>query len=233
MGRFNRQIILPEIGLIHQNTIQLSTVSIIGIGGLGCPVAAYLAAAGIGTLRLIDFDTVQLDNLNRQILFGYSDIGKLKSTSAAEKLQAQYSDIQLIDIPNNLDEHNASTLLSNSDLIVDCSDNFACRYISTKTAETLGIPLISGSLFRSEGQILGFNRQETGYKSYETLFPKSVTDLNNNNCETAGILGAMAGIVGAMMAIEAIKQLLDNPDKLTNEILIYRQNGPQIFRIKI
>jgi adenylyltransferase/sulfurtransferase len=88
-------------------------------------------------------------------------------------------------------------------------------------------------LFRSEGQILGFNRQETGYKSYETLFPKSVTDLNNSNCETAGILGAMAGIVGAMMAIEAIKQLLDKPDKLTNEILIYRQNGPQIFRIKI
>ena len=145
MDRFYRQILLPEIGLTNQIAIQKSNVAVIGIGGLGCPVALYLAAAGIKNLVLIDPDSVSLDNLNRQILFCIDDIGKNKATTAAHKLMVQFGDIVVEGLDAQLTHDNALELLDKVDLILDCSDNFSCRYASTNAAEILQKTVLTGS----------------------------------------------------------------------------------------
>lgn len=233
MDRFYRQILLPEIGLINQPVIQKSNVVIVGVGGLGCPVALYLAAAGIGNIILIDADTVSLDNLNRQILFGIDDIGKNKAILAAQKLNSQFKDILVTGIDNQLTEDNAAQLLEKADLIIDCSDNFSCRYTTTHTAEKLQKTILTGSIYRNEGQIICFNNREEGYKPYRTIFPEEITRLNSNNCEEAGVLGATAGLIGSLLSMEAIHQIIGNRGKLVNEMIVFHQHGYSMFRINI
>lgn len=232
MGRFNRQIVLPEIGLVNQNIIGKNRVSVIGVGGLGCPVALYLAAAGVGHLTLIDADKVKLDNLNRQVLFGVTDIGKNKAQTAAQKLNLQFDDVSIQGLDAMINEENAANLLDNCDLIVDCSDNFTCRYATTSAAEQLGKTILTGSLYRNEGQLLCFNPNEPGYKSYRSLFPNEMTKLNSNNCEESGVLGSNAGLIGSLLATEVIHQIIDKTNKLVNEMIIYNQNSYSMYRLK-
>ena len=229
MDRFYRQILLPEIGLVNQLVIQKSCIIIVGVGGLGCPVALYLAAAGIKNIILIDADTVSLDNLNRQVLFGVDDIGKNKAIRAAQKLNAQFNDIQATGIDNQLTEDNAAQLLEKADLIIDCSDNFLCRYATTQAAETLQKTILTGSIYRNEG----LNNREEGYKPYRTIFPEEITKLNSNNCEEAGVLGATAGLIGSVLSIETINQIIGKPGKLVNEMIIFNQHGYSMLKIKI
>jgi len=232
VDRFYRQILLPEIGLTNQIAIQKSNVAVIGIGGLGCPVALYLAAAGIKNLVLIDPDSVSLDNLNRQILFGIDDIGKNKATTAAHKLMVQFGDIVVEGLDAQLTHDNALELLDKVDLILDCSDNFSCRYASTNAAEILQKTVLTGSLYRNEGQIMCFDSRKENYKSFRSLFPDEITQLNANNCEEAGVLGAMAGVIGNLLSLEAVHQLICKPGKLENEMIVYNQNTYTVLRIK-
>jgi len=233
VDRFYRQILLPEIGLVNQLVIQKSCIIIVGVGGLGCPVALYLAAAGIKNIILIDADTVSLDNLNRQVLFGVDDIGKNKAIRAAQKLNAQFNDIQATGIDNQLTEDNAAQLLEKADLIIDCSDNFLCRYATTQAAETLQKTILTGSIYRNEGQIICLNNREEGYKSYSNIFPEEITKLNSNNCEEAGVLGATAGLIGSVLSIETINQIIGKPGKLVNEMIIFNQYEYSMLKIKI
>ncbi len=233
MDRFYRQILLPEIGLVNQLVIQKSNIAIVGAGGLGCPVALYLAAAGIKNITLIDADTVSLDNLNRQILFGMDDIGKNKAIHAAQKLNSQFNDIQATGIDTQITKDNATQLLEKADLIIDCSDNFLCRYATTHAAENLQKTILTGSIYRNEGQIICLNNLEEGFKSYRSIFSEEITNLNSNNCEEAGVLGATAGLIGSLLSIEAINQLIGKPGKLVNEMIVFNQQGYSMLRINI
>ncbi|WP_282135694.1 HesA/MoeB/ThiF family protein [Seonamhaeicola maritimus] len=231
MIRYNRHIILSEIGLEGQNKLSKAKVLVIGAGGLGCPVLQYLAAAGIGTLGVIDFDKVELSNLQRQVLFGSSSIGENKALAAKKRLEDLNSDIEIKAYPETLTYQNALELFRQYDIIVDGSDNFETRYLVNDTCVITNKPLVFGAIYKFEGQVSVFNYKNG--PSYRCLFPHPPKKDAVPNCSEIGVLGVLPGIIGSMQANEVIKVILGIGNVLSGKLLCYNtlSNGTSTIKI--
>ncbi|GGB78093.1 HesA/MoeB/ThiF family protein [Dyadobacter sediminis] len=224
--RYSRQILLPEVGLAGQEKLKASKILVVGAGGLGCPVLLYLAAAGAGSLGIVDDDTVDVTNLHRQILYSSDDVGKNKSATAANKLSAINPFVQIHSYPVRLAEENAAEIVSEYDLVIDASDNFPTRYLVNDVCVKLDKPFVFGSILRFEGQVSVFNYHNG--PTYRCLFPDAE---DGDNCEEAGVIGILPGIIGTYMTNEAIKIICGIGDVLSGKLmLINALNGSvQLF----
>ena len=217
-NRYSRHLLLPEIGLTGQQKLKAARVLVVGCGGLGCPVLQYLAAAGVGTLGLLDFDVVDESNLQRQVLYATADVGRPKAVAAAEKLQAQNPFIQLRPHQCHLSAANVLELFADYDLVVDCSDNFATRYLVNDACTILGKPLVFGAIFKFEGQVSVFNYQNG--PTYRCLYPAPPAPGDAPSCSEIGVLGVLPGLVGTLQAAEALKIVLELGEVLTGRLLL-------------
>jgi len=216
--RYNRQIFIEEIGLEGQRKIMGSKVLVIGAGGLGSPVIQYLAAAGTGTLGVADFDEVELHNLNRQVIHNENSVGTSKVKSAEGFVKDLNHQINFIGIEQKITDENAEEILSRFDIIVDGSDNFSTRYLVNDTCVKLGKPLVYGSILGFSGQVAVFNCN--GSKNLRDIFPEPPFEENLPDCDRLGVLGALPGIAGSMMAGLALKIMTDLPLPLNQMTLM-------------
>lgn len=223
ISRYSRHLLLPEIGTRGQEKLKKSRVLVIGAGGLGCPVLMYLASAGIGKIGIVDFDLVDETNLQRQILYNAGDIGKYKSETAKHKLSIQNPHIEIESIQNKLTVHNTMGLFSGYDIIIDGTDNFSTRYMVNDACALLGKPLVSGSIFKFEGQVSVFNLKNKDGKfgpTYRCLFPSPPLPETSPSCSEIGVLSVLPGIIGTLMANEVIKMITGLGEILSGKILI-------------
>ena len=218
--RYSRQIILEEVGGKGQKKLNDANVLIVGTGGLGSPIALYLAAAGIGTIGLIDGDVVDLSNLQRQVLHTTSHVGMPKVESGRRLLEALNPDVHVKTYQEPISAENIMKLLTDYDLVLDGSDNFGTRFLVNDACFFAGKTLISGSIFRFEGQLTTIKPHE-GYPCYRCLYPEPPPAGLVPNCQEAGVLGVLAGTIGVLQANEAVKEILDLGDTLANSLLIY------------
>lgn len=224
-SRFKRQLLLKEVGGAGQQAIAKARVLIIGLGGLGCPVAQYLAAAGVGTIGLIDDDIVDESNLQRQILFTEADIGSAKADIAATKLSQLYSHGTYVPMQIRLTEDNAEHFLADYDLIADCSDNFKTRYILSDACYYAQKPLISAAAIGFNGQLTTLKPYLTKpdgepFPSYHCLVPAQL-DADQEDCETFGVLGPITGVLGSMQALEILKEITGAGEGLAGRLQIF------------
>ncbi|MDP0500553.1 MAG: molybdopterin-synthase adenylyltransferase MoeB [Verrucomicrobiota bacterium JB022] len=217
-ARYSRQIILPEIGVAGQEKLRESRVLIIGMGGLGSPAALYLAAAGVGTLGLADFDKVEVHNLQRQIIHDEASQGTSKLESAARRLRALDPSIRLNLHPEGVTDANAIELFGQYDIIVDGTDNFPTRYRNNDAAVLARKPLVYGSIYQFEGQVSIFD-PASGGPCYRCLFPEMPAPGEVPNCDEAGVFGALCGVVGSFQALETIKYLTGAGESLRGRLL--------------
>ncbi|WP_271783208.1 HesA/MoeB/ThiF family protein [Aquimarina algiphila] len=217
--RYHRQVILPEIGTSGQEKLNAAKVLVIGAGGLGCPVLQYLTAAGIGTIGIIDFDTVDISNLHRQILYGNSSLGVNKSLAAKHRLEDLNPDITINAYPEKLTTKNAVSLFSEYDIIVDGTDNFSTRYLVNDACVIAKKPLVYGAIFKFEGQVSVFNYQEG--PTYRCLFPEPPKAGSVPSCSEIGVLGVLPGIIGSMQANETLKIILHLGNILNGILFTY------------
>ncbi len=220
LDRYARHIVLREIGGPGQKALKEARVLVIGAGGLGSPVLLYLAAAGVGVIGVIDDDEVDNSNLQRQVIHRDADIGLPKVQSAAAAMVAQNPHVSVRPYRRRLTPEIAAELFAEYDLILDGTDNFATRYLANATAAKLGIPLISGALSQWEGQLSVFDPAR-GAPCYQCIFPEAPAPGLAPSCSEAGVLGPLPGVVGAMMAGEAIKIITGAGQALRGEMLIY------------
>jgi adenylyltransferase/sulfurtransferase len=218
-GRYRRQTGLPQIGADGQARIGRARVLVVGLGGLGCPAALYLANAGVGHLLLNDFDKVDVTNLPRQILFTPADIGREKAAIAAERLGASNPAVQATAIGGRLDEQTCARAIADCDAVLDCTDNFPSRWAINRACFAAGRPLVSGAAIRFEGQVAVFRHDRSGGPCYRCLYGED--DENLEDCAGQGILGPVAGVVGCMMAIEALKILAGLDSGLAGRLWLY------------
>ncbi|GAA3920121.1 molybdopterin-synthase adenylyltransferase MoeB [Hymenobacter algoricola] len=216
--RYSRHLLLPEIGLAGQQQLKATRVLVVGCGGLGCPVLQYLAAAGVGTLGLLDYDTVDESNLQRQVLYSTADVGRPKALVAAEKLRAQNPFITVLVHQLQLAAANALPLFAAYDVVVDCSDNFATRYLVNDACVLLDKPLVFGAIFKFEGQVSVFNYQQG--PTYRCLYPTPPTPGEAPNCSEIGVLGVLPGIIGTLQATETLKILTGIGEVLRGRLLL-------------
>jgi len=216
--RYNRQIMLPQIDVEGQQKLADAHVLIIGMGGLGSPAAIYLTAAGIGTLTLVDFDKVELTNLQRQIVHRNSDIDKPKVDSAKRNLLAINPDVQINTIDFKPDQQTLDKLVKLADVVIDASDNYETRFAVNATCVTHRIPLVSAAAIRFEGQISVFDKRHDSNPCYNCLYPKSGDE--NETCSENGILAPVVGIIGSMQSLEAIKVICGIGEPLVGRLLI-------------
>lgn len=229
--RYNRHIILSEIGQAGQDKISNAKVLVIGAGGLGCPILQYLAASGIGTLGIIDFDIVDISNLQRQVLFGTSSLGKNKAQAAKTRLEDLNNDISIITYAEKLTHKNALDLFNQYDIIVDGTDNFETRYLVNDACIITNKPLVFGAIYKFEGQVSVFNYKNG--PSYRCLFPNPPEKDTVPNCSEIGVLGVLPGIIGSMQANEVLKIILGIGNVLSEKLLCYNALTSQISTLKI
>nr|XP_021389686.2 adenylyltransferase and sulfurtransferase MOCS3 [Lonchura striata domestica] len=201
--RYSRQLVLPELGVRGQLRLARSSVLVVGCGGLGCPLAQYLAAAGVGRLGLLDHDVVETSNLQRQVLHGEARRGRPKARSAAAALRRLNSAVQYVPYRGALRPRSALRLVRQYDIVADCSDNVATRYLVSDACVLAGRPLVSGSALRLEGQLAVYNYR--GGPCYRCLFPRPPPPDAVTNCADGGVLGAVTGVIGCMQALEVLK----------------------------
>lgn len=213
--RYARHLVLAEIGGPGQQRLKAARVGIVGIGGVGAPAALYLAAAGVGTLRLIDHDAVGLSNLQRQIAFSDQDVGELKVEAGAARLTALNAHVGIEAAAERLSPDNAAWLLEGCDVVIDGTDDFETRFAANAACVAGGIPLVSGALGRWSGQVGIF----AGRPCYRCLVAEAPPDAET--CARVGVVGALAGVIGSMAALEAIKLITGAGDTLTGRLLIY------------
>ncbi len=225
MNRYNRHIILSEIGLEGQNKLSNAKVLVVGAGGLGCPVLQYLAAAGIGTLGIIDFDIVSESNLQRQILFGSSSLGENKAIAAKKRLKDLNDTISIKAYPEKLTYKNALSIFQNYDIIVDGTDNFTTRYLVNDASIITKKPLVYAGIYKFEGQVAVFNYNNG--PSYRCLFPNPPKEDAVPNCSEIGVLGVLPGIIGTLQANETIKLILGIGEVLSGKVLYYNSLNHQ------
>lgn len=205
--RYAKQTILEEVGLTGQVKLKQARVAVIGAGGLGCPIIQYLAACGVGTIGIVDFDTIEHSNLHRQVLYTPQDVGKKKAEVAKARALQQNPDAVIEVFDCALRNENAEEILSQFDLIIDGCDNFLTRYTVNDACVRLGKPLVYGSILSFQGQLAVFNFK--GSKNLRDLFPEPPNAEDVPNCSDNGVLGVVPGIVGTLMANEALKCLLE------------------------
>jgi sulfur-carrier protein adenylyltransferase/sulfurtransferase len=217
--RYARHIALPEVGLEGQARLREARVLCVGAGGLGSPLSLYLAAAGVGTLGIVDFDTVDASNLQRQILHGTDDIGRSKIDSAVDSLRVVNPHVQVVRHEARLTSANALDILKGYDVVVDGTDNFPTRYLVNDACVLSGVPNVYGSVFRWEGQISVFATD--GGPCYRCLFREPPPPGLVPNCAEGGVLGVLPGIIGSMQAMETIKLILGKGESLAGRLLIF------------
>lgn len=220
LERYARHVILDEVNEEGQLRLLASKVCIVGAGGLGSPVLLYLAAAGVGTLGIVDFDTVDATNLQRQIIHTDEDIGDAKTASAEEKINLLNPEIRVEAHRTRLTADNALEILAGYDLIIDGSDTFESRYLVNDACFFLKKPLVSAAILRFEGQLSTFKPHEGG-PCYRCLFPTAPDPTLVPRCDTVGIFGAIAGVVGSMQATEVLKELLGLGKSMVGQLLLY------------
>lgn len=230
--RYTRQIMLPDIGTAGQEKIKLARVIVIGAGGLGCPVLQYLAAAGVGRITIAEFDRVDETNLQRQVLYGSADVGKLKSIIASNRLEL-LNDLIVTEKKNlRIESANALRILKDHDVIVDATDNFETRYIINDACVILDKPMVHGSIYKYEGQVSVFNyRNGPTYRCYNPL--KGNAGFKNPPAGETGLFGVLPGITGSLMANEVLKIITDTGDLLSGKILIFNISEYSFRIIKI
>ena len=220
IDRYSRQIILKKIGVIGQKKLLKSRVLIVGAGGLGSPIAIYLAALGIGKIGIVDKDSIVMSNLSRQIIFETNDINKKKSTAAISKLKKINPDIQLESYKKKLTKININQISKNFDIIVDGSDNFRTRFLINDYCFKNKKILVSGAISKFDGQVYTFNFSKKNSPCLRCFIPKMPSNPDIDNCEYEGVLGPLAGIIGSIQANEVVKEILEIGDTLCGYILI-------------
>jgi len=236
--RYQRQILLKEFGETGQQKLLRAKVLVIGAGGLGCPALQYLTAAGVGTIGIVDDDTVALNNLHRQILYSVNDIGLPKAERAALVLRRLNPEINIVPFMQRLTVENALEIMRSFDIIIDGTDNFATRYMINDACVLLNKPLVYGAISQFEGQTAIFNpdpliKGSSGGVNYRDLFPQPPKDDEVLNCAEAGVLGVLPGIIGTMMANETIKLITGIGQPLINRLLTYNALNNQVFELKL
>lgn len=217
MKRYSRHITLSEVGLVGQLKITESKVLVIGAGGLGSSLLLYLTAAGVGTIGIVDFDKVSESNLQRQVLFREQDLHRNKATSAKELLSTRNSEIEIKSYPYAFDTSNALELVQDYDLVVDCTDNFRTRYLINDSCVQQDKPFVFAAIYKFEGQLAVFNFK--GGPTYRCLFPNPPKAGEVPNCEEAGVLGVLPGILGLYQANEVLKLILSIGELLSGQLL--------------
>ncbi|MBT3980742.1 MAG: molybdopterin-synthase adenylyltransferase MoeB [Bacteriovoracaceae bacterium] len=217
--RYARHLTLPEVGVEGQLTLQKASVLLVGVGGLGSPVAMYLAASGVGHIGLVEYDVVDESNLQRQILYSSSQVGKAKIDMARLRLLEINPHIEIECFPEKLTTKNALSIFEGYDIVVDGSDNFTTRYLVNDAAYFSKIPLVSGAIMGFEGQLSVFNYQ--GSSCYRCLFPSPPPKEAAPNCSEAGVLGVLPGVIGTMQATECLKIILGIGEVSANKLILY------------
>ena len=218
--RYSRQIILKKIGTVGQKKLLKSSVLIVGAGGLGSPIAIYLAALGIGKIGIVDKDNVEISNLSRQIIFTTNDVKKKKSNTAINKLKKINPDIQLQSFNKKLTIKNINRIAKNFDIIVDGSDNFRTRFLINDYCLKNKKILVSGAISKFDGQVYTFNFSKKKSPCLRCFIPRIPRNPDIDNCEYEGVLGPLAGIIGSIQANEAVKEILGIGNSLCGYILI-------------
>ncbi len=229
--RYSRHLILPEVGLKGQKRLLESSVLIIGVGGLGCPIAQYLTATGVGRIGLVDFDRVDESNLQRQVLFTTQDVGRLKVDVAKERLKAMNPDVTIDLYPVRLTSENALEIMKGYDVIIDGTDNFPTRYLTNDASVLLDKPYIYGSIFRFEGQVTVFKKGEG--PCYRCLFPEPPPPGLVPSCAEGGVLGVLPGVIGLLQATETIKLLTGAGEPLIGRLMLYDALSMTVRSVKI
>ena len=229
--RYSRHLIMPEVGMEGQLKLKQARVLCIGTGGLGAPLGLYLAAAGVGHLGLVDFDVVDFTNLQRQVLFGTTDVGRPKITAAADRLRNMNPEIQIETYETRLTSENALELFKDYDIIVDGTDNFPTRYLVNDACVLLGKPNVNGSIFRFEGQITVF-----GYPDgpcYRCLYPEPPPPGLVPSCAEGGVLGVLPGIVGTIQAAETLKLIIGKGQPLVGRLMLFDALAMKFRELKL
>ncbi|XP_040916747.1 adenylyltransferase and sulfurtransferase MOCS3 [Toxotes jaculatrix] len=229
--RFSRQLLLPELGVQGQLNLSKTSVLIVGCGGLGCPLAQYLAAAGIGRLGLLDYDEVELSNLHRQVLHGEENQGQAKALSAASAVRRLNSTVECIPYHLQLSPENALQLIQQYDIVADCSDNVPTRYLVNDACVLSGKPLVSASALRMEGQLTVYNYR--GGPCYRCLYPVPPPPETVTNCSDGGVLGVVPGIMGCFQALEVIKIASGQGSSCGQQLLMFDAQDARFRSIKL
>ena len=229
--RYSRHLIMPEVGMDGQLKLKQAKVLCIGTGGLGAPLGLYLAAAGVGRIGLVDFDKVDLSNLQRQILFDTNDIGRPKIEAATNRLRNLNPDIQIDNFETRLTSENALDILKDYDIVVDGTDNFPTRYLVNDACVILGKPNVYGSIFRFEGQITIFGYP--GGPCYRCLYPEPPPPGLVPSCAEGGVLGVLPGIVGAIQAAETLKLIIGKGEPLVGRLLLFDALAMRFRELKL
>ena len=228
--RFEKQIILKKIGLGGQQKIFSSNVLIIGMGGLGCPLLTYLATSGVGKIGIVDFDKVEISNLNRQTLFKTNDINKSKVEQAKKIINKIDKKIKIISFKEKLTSKNIKKIFTNFDIICDCTDNFSTRYLINDYCFKNKKILISAAISKFDGHLMKFNFKKKG-PCYRCFVPE-LPDLENN-CQTEGIFSPVAGVIGSLQANEVLKTILNIKNDLTSQLLVFDALKNEFRKLKV
>ncbi|HZG09168.1 MAG TPA: HesA/MoeB/ThiF family protein [Allosphingosinicella sp.] len=233
LDRYARHIVLKEIGGEGQNKLRAASVALIGAGGIGAPAIQYLAAAGVGTLRVIDDDTVRLDNLQRQILFGTGDVGRGKSQVSAEAVARLNPNVRVEALERRLEAGSVAELLGGVDLVLDGSDNFATRLLVSDHLTRARVPLVSAAIGQFQAQIGTFRGWEADKPCYRCFVGDAFDAEDCDTCSELGVLGAMAGIAGSFAALEAIRQIVALGDEAAGRIHIFDGLRPAMRSVRV
>lgn len=229
--RYSRQIMLGDVDVLGQEQLQQAKVLIIGLGGLGSPVAMYLASAGVGQLTLVDDDIVELSNLQRQIIHDQDSLGESKVASAARRIGALNSDVKVVSVDRRLNSVQLDEWVAKSDLVLDCTDNFATRFMINKSCVSLTKPLVSGAAIRMEGQLLTIDPRIESSPCYQCLYPSAGSD--ELSCANSGVLAPVVGVIGSMQAIEAIKVITGVGESLVGRLQLFDAKTMQWQTLKL
>ncbi|KAB2312555.1 molybdopterin-synthase adenylyltransferase MoeB [Betaproteobacteria bacterium SCN2] len=229
--RYSRHILLPQIGIEGQEKLQAGTVLIVGAGGLGCPAALYLGAAGIGRLVIADADTVDLTNLQRQIGHHTAAVGSNKALSLRDSIHAVNPGIRVEALQQRLQNGQLKNAVAGADVVLDCSDNFATRHAVNRACASLGKPLVSGAALGFSGQLSVFDVRQTDSPCYHCLFPETVEE--GPRCSEAGVLSPLVGVVGAMQAVEAIKLISGSGRAAVGRLSLYDALGGEWREVRV
>ena len=230
--RYSRHILLPQIGIEGQERLLASRVLVIGAGGLGSPVALYLASAGVGSITICDSDAVDLTNLQRQIVHRGDSVGKNKADSARATLAAINPAVEVVALAERVDEKRLEALVAQTDVVVDGSDNFATRHAANRACVRLRKPLVSGAAVRFDGQVAVFDLRLDGAPCYACLFPEH-GESEDVRCAVMGVFAPLTGIVGSIQAAEALKLLAATGDTLAGRLLLLDALAMQVRIVKL
>ena len=233
LERYARHLVLRQVGGPGQAKSRAASVLMVGAGGLGSPVALYLAAAGIGRLGLVDDDAVSLSNLQRQILFRTTDVGRVKVEAGADALKALNPGVRIDAHPVRLTAANAMELISGYDIVADGSDNFATRFLLNDACYFLKKPLVSAAVTEFEGQLATYKAYEPGLPCYRCLFPEAPPPGTGPSCSETGVLGAAAGVMGSLQALEVLKEAAGLGTGLAGKLLVYKALTAQFHTARL